>query len=164
MCWKFVFLELFLSKLGVLNLVFNYNFKTHQNSIKDIYNLTWLTIPKHITLTHISKINPNRQKRHRLLCKLQHNQSLSFFSYPLCWDLRELQISVTVISFLLLCSTLQLFSIKQHRIKGKSFVGLLLYCFRFLNSLNNGYVSLSQQLVISLHRQVIWIAFSLFDS
>lgn len=71
---------------------------------------------------------------------------------------------MTVISFLLLCSTLLLFAIKQHRIKGKSFVGLLLYCFRFLNTLSNGYVSLSQQLVISLHGQVIRIACSLFDS
>ena len=34
-CWKCVFLELFLSKLCVFNLVFNNNFKTHQNSIKD---------------------------------------------------------------------------------------------------------------------------------
>ena len=34
-CCKCVFLELFLSKLCVFNLFFNYNFKTHQNSIKD---------------------------------------------------------------------------------------------------------------------------------
>ena len=47
--WKCVFLDLFLSKLYVFNLVFNYYFKTHQNSIKD----TRLTMPKHMILTQI---------------------------------------------------------------------------------------------------------------
>ena len=64
MCLKYVFLELFLSKLCVLNLVFNYNSKTHQNYIylkkRKKKDIIWcgLTIPKYMTLTISPFVNP----------------------------------------------------------------------------------------------------------